>query len=176
MFIKHLLAITEQGTKKNPSQSLRKSLCISSIFKVCWGSAVFFLPKRQLRGLGLGWALEVPWGKGVDFFFFFSLHKQSNMLGPNAVTFKFHPLEGKIISSVAANRELGALGAESESESVSHSVMSMSPMDCSPPGFSVHGILQARILEWVVIHFSKGSSQLRDQTQVSRVAGRFFTI
>ena len=50
------------------------------------------------------------------------------------------------------------------------------PMDCSPPGFSVHGILQARILEWVVIHFSKGSSQLRDQTQVSRVAGRFFTI
>ena len=40
------------------------------------------------------------------------------------------------------------------------------PMDCSPPGSSVHGIRQARILEWVVMHFSKGSSQPRDQTQV----------
>ena len=36
------------------------------------------------------------------------------------------------------------------------------PMDCSPPGFSVHGILQARILEWVAIPFSKGSSGTRD--------------
>ena len=36
------------------------------------------------------------------------------------------------------------------------------PMDCSPPGFSVHGILQARILEWVAISFSRGSSRPRD--------------
>ena len=36
------------------------------------------------------------------------------------------------------------------------------PMDCSPPGSSVHGILQARILEWVAISISRGSSQLRD--------------
>ena len=50
------------------------------------------------------------------------------------------------------------------------------PLDCSPPGFSVHGILQARILEWVAIPFSKGSSPPRDQTQVSGIAGRFFTI
>ena len=48
------------------------------------------------------------------------------------------------------------------------------PMDCSPLGSSVHGILQARILEWVVIPFSMGSSQSRDQTQVSCIAGRFF--
>ena len=47
-------------------------------------------------------------------------------------------------------------------------------MDCSPPGFSVHGILQARILKWVAISFSRGSSQPRDQTQVSRIAGRCF--
>ena len=39
------------------------------------------------------------------------------------------------------------------------------PMDCSPPGFSVHRILQARILEWVGIPFSRGSSQPEDQTQ-----------
>ena len=49
------------------------------------------------------------------------------------------------------------------------------PMDCSPPGSSVHGILQARILEWVAISFSRGSSQPRDRTQVSRIAGRCFT-
>ena len=45
----------------------------------------------------------------------------------------------------------------------------------SPPGPSVHGILQARILEWVAFPFSSGSSQPRDWTQVSRIAGRFFT-
>ena len=45
----------------------------------------------------------------------------------------------------------------------------------SPPGFSVHGILQARILEWVAISFSRRSSQPRDRTQVSCLAGRFFT-
>ena len=45
------------------------------------------------------------------------------------------------------------------------------PVDCSPPGSSVHGILQARILEWVAIPFSRGSSQPRDQTWISRIEG-----
>ena len=49
------------------------------------------------------------------------------------------------------------------------------PMDCSPPGSSVHGILQARILEWVAMPSSRGSSQPRDRTQVSHIAGRLFT-
>ena len=49
-------------------------------------------------------------------------------------------------------------------------------MDCSPPGSSVHGIFQARILEWVAIPFSRGSSWPMDQTWISRIAGRFFTI
>ena len=49
------------------------------------------------------------------------------------------------------------------------------PMDCSPPGFSVHGILQARVLEWVAMPSSRGSSQLRDLAQVSCIAGGFFT-
>ena len=51
-----------------------------------------------------------------------------------------------------------------------------SPMNCSPLGSSVHRILQAIILEWIVIPFSRGSSQPRDQTQVSFIAGRFFTV
>ena len=49
------------------------------------------------------------------------------------------------------------------------------PMDCSPPGSSVHGISQARILKWVAISFSRGSSQPRDRTHVSWVASGFFT-
>ena len=49
-------------------------------------------------------------------------------------------------------------------------------MDCRPPGSSVHGILQARILEWVAIPYSRGSSRPRDQTWISHIAGRFFTI
>ena len=50
------------------------------------------------------------------------------------------------------------------------------PIDCSSPGFSVHGILQARILEWLSIAFSRRSSWPRDRTQVSCIAGRIFTL
>ena len=49
-------------------------------------------------------------------------------------------------------------------------------MDCSPRGSSAHGILQARILEWVAIPFSGGSSWPRSRTQISSIAGRFFTV
>jgi len=49
------------------------------------------------------------------------------------------------------------------------------PTLCDPMDYIVYGILQARILEWVAFPFSRGSSQPRDQTQVSRIAGRFFT-
>ena len=49
-------------------------------------------------------------------------------------------------------------------------------MDCSLPGFSVHGILQARILEWFAIPFSRGSSWLKDWTQTSCITDRIFTI
>ena len=50
------------------------------------------------------------------------------------------------------------------------------PVDCSLPGSSIHGILQARILEWVSISFSRGSSPLRDRTQVFRIGGRHFNL
>ena len=46
---------------------------------------------------------------------------------------------------------------------------------CDPMDYTVHVILQARILEWLAFPFSRGSSQLRDQTQVSCIAGGFFT-
>ena len=50
------------------------------------------------------------------------------------------------------------------------------PMDCNLPGSSVHGIFQARVLEWVAISFSRGSSWPWDWTQVSHIAGRHFTL
>ena len=49
------------------------------------------------------------------------------------------------------------------------------PTLCDPMGYTVHGILQARMLEWVAFPFSRGSSQPRDQTQGSCIAGGFFT-
>ena len=60
---------------------------------------------------------------------------------------------------------------------VSRSVASDSahPWIVNPPGFSVRGILLGRILEWIAIPFSRGTSQPRDQTLVSCIAGRFFT-
>ena len=63
---------------------------------------------------------------------------------------------------------------------VSHSVTSNShnswTVTCQAPGSSDLGILQARTLEWITIPFSRGSSQLRNQMQVSHIAGRLFTI
>ena len=51
-----------------------------------------------------------------------------------------------------------------------------SPLDCGLPGSSVHRILQTRTLEWTAITFSSGSSRPRDRTQISCIAGKFFTI
>ena len=65
---------------------------------------------------------------------------------------------------------------ESESEVAKSCPILCDPMDYSLPGSSVHGILQASILEWVAVSFSRRSSQPRDQTRVSRIAGRHFTI
>ena len=58
--------------------------------------------------------------------------------------------------------------------SLSHVWLFCNPMDCSPPASSVHGISQVRILEWVVICFSRGSSQPRDWTHISCISGGFF--
>ena len=65
---------------------------------------------------------------------------------------------------------------KSESVSCSSCLTLCDPMNCSLPGSSVQGILQGRKLEWVAIPFSRGSSQPRDWTCVSWIAGRFFTI
>ena len=65
---------------------------------------------------------------------------------------------------------------ESESEVAQLCPTLCDPMDCSLPGSSVHGIFQAIVLEWIAISFSRGSSQPRDQTRVSHIVDRRFTV
>ena len=72
---------------------------------------------------------------------------------------------------------LNSVESKVKSERITQSCLTLcDPMDCSPPGSSVHGILQARILKWVAISFSRGSSRPRDRTWVSCIAGWYFTI
>ena len=67
--------------------------------------------------------------------------------------------------------------SEVKSSEVAQSCLTLcDPVDCSPPGSSVHEIFQARILEWVAISFARGSSQPRDWTWVSLIAGRRFIL
>ena len=68
------------------------------------------------------------------------------------------------------------LFSNSESEAAQSCPTLCDHIDCSLPGSSVHEIFQARVLEWVAISFSRGSSQPRGRTQVSCIASRRFTI
>ena len=68
------------------------------------------------------------------------------------------------------------LTSRKESEVVQSCLTLCDPLDCSLPGSSVHGILQARILKWIAISFFRESPRPRDRTQVSRSAGRCFTL
>ena len=72
--------------------------------------------------------------------------------------------------------QLGSWPIESESEVAQSCLTLCDPMDCSIPGSSIHGIFQARVLEWVAISFSRGSSRPRNWTQVSLIVGRCFTV
>ena len=67
-------------------------------------------------------------------------------------------------------------GRQSEGEVAQSCPTLYDPMDCSLSGSSVHGIFQARVLEWIAISFSRVSSWPRNQTRVSRITGRHFTI
>ena len=64
----------------------------------------------------------------------------------------------------------------SEGEVAQSCLILCDPMDCSLPGSSIHGIFQARVLEWGAISFSRGSSSPKDQTRVSHIVGRHFTV
>ena len=82
------------------------------------------------------------------------------------------------LESITTNKASGGDGitVESESEVAQLRPTLCDPMDCSLPGSSAHGILQARVLEWVAVSFSRRFFQPREQTRVSCIAGRRFTI
>ena len=89
------------------------------------------------------------------------------------------PLDSKEIKSVnsTGNQPWIFIGKGKKESEVTQSCLTLcDPMDCSLPGSSVNGILEARMLEWVAISFSRGSSWPRDWTQVSRIVGRRFTV
>ena len=71
---------------------------------------------------------------------------------------------------------LSFVSLESESEVAQSCPTLCDPVDCTLPGSSIHGILQAVIPEWVAISFSRGSSRPRNQTWVSRIGGRRFNL
>ena len=73
-------------------------------------------------------------------------------------------------------QETNMIMLESESEVAQSCTTLFDPMDGSLPRSSIHGIFQAKVREWVAISFSRGSSQPRDQTWVSHIVGRHFTI
>ena len=86
----------------------------------------------------------------------------------------FLPAESPGQRSLEGYRPWGSQSCISE---VAQSCLTLcDPMDFSLPGSSIRGIFQARLLQWVAISFSRGSSRPRDQTQVSGIAGRRFTL
>ena len=86
-----------------------------------------------------------------------------------------HPQEKKPVHCLR-NWAKAPLGLKSEKVFIIQSCLTLcNPMDCSPPASSVHRILQARILKWVAVPSSSGSSRPRDQTWVPCIAGRLFT-
>ena len=103
----------------------------------------------------------------------------NGVLGP----LSYHPLTSRALSLALVQCTVGRFKEISRRYRLKVKVLVTqlcptlcSPRDCSPPGSSVHGILQARILEWVAIPFSRGSSQPRDQSRVYCIASKVFTV
>ena len=94
---------------------------------------------------------------------------------PRCITRKFYWYLNSDWPSSATVLSLG-VKEKKESEVAQSCPIVCDPMDCSLPGSSVHEILQARLLEWVAISFSRGSSQPRDWIQVSHIASRRFNL
>ena len=120
-------------------------------------------PGIEPKPLTLGvWSLnqwnirKVPYS-----FFFFLEHSKIN---------------SRHCSILPVNTSLCVYVYESESEVAQSCSTLCDPMDCSLPGSSLHGILQARVLEWGAISFSRGSSRPRDRTLVSCIPGRHFNL
>ena len=96
---------------------------------------------------------------------------------PSVILREKRDSERTVTALLRRTSEPGSIKTAKKKSEVAQSCLTLcDPVDCSPPGSSVYGILQARILEWVAISFSRGSSQPRDWTRVSCIAGRCFIL
>ena len=114
-------------------------------------------------------ALIVGSSYGIEMNFWFWVVPPALILGPQASPHCLSPGECPDVLPSVGRVVLKVLVAQS-------CLVLCDPMGCSPPGSSVHGILQAGILEWAAMPSSRWSSWPRDQTWVSHIAGRLFTI
>ena len=144
-------------SKAPPSPSLhhmRVSFFLSLWELICLSTC--YLPVSQARGQG-------PWQQG---------HCQCGLRPLGS------PKERAWPGGEAGSTSVHFTGGRVRAKSLQFCLTLCNPMDCNPPGSSVHGILQARMLEWVAIPFSSGSSRPRFQTMAlisPELAGRFFT-
>ena len=92
---------------------------------------------------------------------------------PNAITKKPAQQDGNDVPSTSP---MAPWTQVCKCQSLQSCPVLCNPLDCSPPGSTVHGISQAGVLEWAAISSYRGSSQPRDQTGVSCISSRFFTI
>ena len=131
---------------------------------------LFFLPSifPTIRGVSNELALHIRWPKYLSFSF--SISPSNEYSGP--ISFRMDWLDLPEVQGT-----LKSLLQHHNCVLVSQLGPTLcDPMDYSPPGFSVHRILQARTLEWIAIPFSRGTFQPRDRTLASGLAGRFFTV
>ena len=133
-----------------------------------------------------GFLSTVPPGKSsVYFFFSFSWNLGLSRCSRDMVATGLYEAAGRVACGIPVVLEVSrALGQGSSCRQLPAflfliasevKVAQSCPTLCDPMDCIVHGILQAKILEWVAYPFSRGSSQPRNRTQVSRIAGGFFT-
>ena len=146
-----------------------------------WGSKVkraFSLAKHLQEGPAFGRDALISLSLSLSFFIFEALHRWSRKFGKLSSGHR----TGKCQFQCQSHRK--AIAKHFQTTTQLHSfhmvasevkVTQSCPTLCYPMDYTVHGILQARILKWVAIPFSRGSSQPRDQSQVSCIAGGFFT-
>ena len=145
-------------------------LSVSVLDKNVTGFGRTFLDYRELNNVHLWWPRSL-WVYVKSFYFYFGC------VGYSLQRAVFLFSCGHRLGCPAACA-ISVLPCYRHSSGAKSCLTLCDPMDCSPPGSSVQGILQERILEWVAISFSRGSSWPRDQTCVSMspaLAGEFFT-
>ena len=131
-----------------------------------WSFSFSIIPSKEIPGLI---SFRMDWLENI-----LLLTSYFSLLRSNKIAYCKSSTMVKFICTLYTWQQFCNTGKESE---VAQPCPTLgNPVACSPPGSSVHGILQARILEWVAISFSRESSQPRDQTQVSLIAGRCFNL